>query len=113
MAYARTSPATNIKENDDAFIIQLAAPGLSKDRFNITVENRNLMVASKDVKSEENEEENFKSREFDYSSFSRKYQLPKTANTEEIQAKYENGILEIEVMKVKEALKLTQQIEIK
>lgn len=113
IAYTKTSPATNIKEDENAYIIQLAAPGLSKDRFSITVENRHLTVTSKKAESDETKEVIFKSREYDYSSFSRKYQLPKTANTEDIHAKYEDGILEIKIMKMKEAQKLTQQIEIK
>lgn len=96
-------PAVNIKETDDSFELSLAAPGLKKDDFKINLHNRNLTISS-EVKSEnEVETENYSRREFNFSSFTRSFFLPKSANDDSVEASYEDGILKVSIAKKEEA----------
>jgi HSP20 family protein len=100
-----TLPATNVKETDKDFKIELAVPGFKKDDFKVALDNDVLTISAetKDEKNEENEK--FTRREFSYNSFSRSFQLPKSANSDKINAKYEDGILKIDISKKDEAIK--------
>ena len=88
-----TTPMANVSETDSGYEIDLAAPGLSRESFQITVENNTLTVAGND-ESQKNES---KYSEFNYKSFSRSWTLPKEVNSEQISANYEAGILSIAI----------------
>lgn len=104
-------PATNIIENENSFSIELAAPGMKKDDFKINLEN-SVLTLSSEKKMENNEEkENYTRREFQYGSFRRSFNLPKTVETDKIKASYENGILKVEIPK-KEETKVSKEIQI-
>ncbi len=109
-------PSVNIKNGQDGFEIDLAAPGLKKEDFKIELEHDVLTISS-EVEVEEtetDEDECYTCREFSYQSFSRSFTLPKIANTEKIDAKYENGILKVYIPKKDEAkAKLSKLIKIK
>jgi HSP20 family protein len=109
-----TLPSVNIKEGSEAFDVEVAAPGFSKDEFNIELDNDLLTISSeKKVENETKEGENFTRREFSYQSFSRSFTLPNTVNSEKIKAKYENGILRVSIPKKEEAKpKPAKQIQI-
>ena len=95
-------PAVNIRETSDAYAVEVAAPGLSKEDFKIQVENGMLTISSqKEQKAEVNDEKGkYTRKEFSYSSFSRTFTLPeKTVDTEKIGAKYADGILFITIPK--------------
>ena len=80
-----TVPALNIKEEKDSFKVELAAPGLKKDDFNIDVDGNFVTISSeKEQKREEKEEEGYSVTEYNYSSFSRSFTLPENADTEKI-----------------------------
>lgn len=99
-----TLPAVNIKENTDGFLVEMAAPGMSKEDFKIELDNDLLTISSeKKNENESKEGENYTRREFSYQSFSRSFTLPKTVEAEKISAKYENGVLRIEIPKKEEA----------
>lgn len=101
----KMTPPVNIKETDNAFNVELMAPGMKKEDFKIEVDN-DLLSISAEVKTEntEKEEGKFTRREFGYSSFKRAFTLPETVNDENITASYENGILTIGLPKKEEAL---------
>ena len=94
-------PAINIKENDDSFEIQVAAPGMHEDDFEIDIDNNTLSVSVEKQKKSEEESKNtgYTRREFSYSSFKRTFSLPDMANQDKIDANYENGVLEITIPK--------------
>ena len=100
VAVGTSIPAVNIKDTDSNFEVSLAAPGLDKENFKISLENQILTISS-DQKSEKEESEGgkFTRREYSYSSFSRSFTIPESVNTEEIDAKYENGELVIRLPK--------------
>jgi HSP20 family protein len=99
-----TLPAVNIKENTDGFMVEMAAPGMAKDDFKIELNNDLLTISSEKKNEHETKEgETYTRREYSYQSFSRSFTLPKSVDAEKISAKYENGILSIEIPKKEEA----------
>lgn len=108
-----TVPAVNVSENDDAYILELAAPGRTKEDFKIDVNNNVLRIASetKEEKTEEDKDIKFTRREFTYQSFSRSFTLPKNVNSDDIKASYNDGVLKLEIEKRPEVK--PKQIEVK
>lgn len=106
-------PSTNVWESEKQFNIELSAPGFNKEDIKVEVEE-NLMTISGEHKAEEEKtEKTFTRKEFSYGSFKRSFTLPETVNTENINAKYENGILKLELPKKEvEATKATKQIQV-
>lgn len=92
-------PSANITEGDKDYKIELAAPGLEKKDFKIELENKVLTISSEKEEEKKEENKNFQRREFSYSSFFRSFQLPVDVLADKIDAKYENGILKLNVPK--------------
>ncbi len=113
--FAVNHPSVNIVEESDRFMIELAAPGLAKDDFKVKIEKDHLIVSSqKEVENEEVEEGKYTRREFNYTSFSRSFYIPKEVNRNEISANYDNGILTVTLLKKEEAKEIGPvDIEIK
>ena len=108
-----TLPAVNIKENNEAFVLELAIPGMKKSDFTIDVENKILSISS-EVKSENEEtNDNYTRREFGYSSFKRTFTLPDSVESDKVKASYKDGILLVTLPKREEAKqKPAKRIEI-
>ena len=104
-------PKVDIIENEKAFELHVAVPGLSKEDFNIEL-NKNLLTISGERKlSSEKKDTNYHSIETQYGSFSRSFTLPENVDAEKINAKYNNGILELMVPKdEKKVLKNTIKV---
>lgn len=98
-----TLPKVNIKETADAFVVEMAVPGLKKSDFHIDLNNEVLSISTETKEESEHKEENYTRREFGYSSFKRTFNLPESVNDEKINATYENGILHILLPKKEEA----------
>ena len=111
-----TLPAVNVKENNNEFLIDVAAPGLSKDDFKINYDNGHLTISSErqDSKKEKNDEK-ITRREFSYQSFQRSFTVAETViDSEKISASYESGILHIALPKREEVKpKPAKEIRIK
>ena len=106
-------PAANISESNGEFNIEVAAPGMSKDDFQITCENGMLTISAEKEEEKKKEEKNYTRREYNYNSFSRSFSLPETVKTDDVKAKYENGVLKLSVPKKEEAKKqVKKQIKI-
>jgi HSP20 family protein len=108
-------PDVNVKESKDQYTIEVAAPGMEKKDFDVNVQNNMLVISSeKEAKNEEGgDEENYVRREFSYTSFQRSFSIPETVDAENIKAKYDNGVLYVELPKKKEAVeKASKQIKI-
>ena len=99
-SYSNTLPAVNIIENDTDFILHIAAPGLNKNDFELSIENKVLSIEV--VKDPNNDD--FTRQEFDYTSFKRTFSIPKTVEKSKISASYTNGVLNITLPKTKDAL---------
>jgi len=108
-----TVPSVNIRETEKEFFVELAAPGLNKKDFKISIENGMLTISAEKKMEKEESEKNFTRKEFSYSNFSRSFMLPENVNDEKIEAYYEDGILKLQVLKsVVEKAKPKKAIEV-
>jgi HSP20 family protein len=99
-----TLPSVNIKESNNDFEVEMAAPGFTKNDFKIELNHDLLTISSeKKIENEMKEGQQFSLREFSYQSFSRSFTLPNSADSEKIGAKYEDGILRVIIPKKEEA----------
>ena len=96
-------PKVNIKEEADAFIVEMAVPGLKKSDFNLNLENNTLSISAEIEEHNEDKDDGYTRREFGYSSFKRTFTLPETVEDSKINAKYNEGILNIHLPKKEEA----------
>ena len=99
-------PALNIKEEDDKFEIELAAPGFSKKDFEVTIDNGFLNISAEKSDSKKEKDENYTRQEFSYNSFSRSLELPENVKEEDVKARYHDGILSFDLAKKEESKKL-------
>ncbi|HBS84944.1 MAG: heat-shock protein [Bacteroidetes bacterium GWF2_38_335] len=103
--FSNQAPAVNIRESENDFQIEVAAPGFGKDDFKVEFENNRLTISSKnEINNEEQDDsKGFIRREFSYQSFERSFTVDeKSIDSEKIQAKYENGILTLSLPKREE-----------
>ena len=110
-----TIPAVNIKETADSYTVEVAAPGMTKNDFKVTLDGNNLTISSeKETQSESPEDVRYSRREFSYQSFSRTFTLQRdVVDTEKIEAKYQDGVLHLIIPKLEHAKqKQPKQIEI-
>ncbi|MDP3913726.1 MAG: Hsp20/alpha crystallin family protein [Bacteroidota bacterium] len=110
----KSKPAVNIYENNEKFVVEIAAPGLDKEDFKIDLKNDYLMVYSeKKDKKEERGKGKVVRTEFRYSSFQRSFALPKDIDVSAINATHKNGILIIDLPKrIEQKDSSVRQIEI-
>lgn len=109
-----TIPAVNIRENEESFVIEVAAPGLLRENFKVNFE-RNRLVISSELKEEKNESDrNYSRCEFSYQSFERSFSVPEgSVDGDKISAKYTDGILLVTLPKREEIKpKPAREIEI-
>ncbi|MFD3004028.1 Hsp20/alpha crystallin family protein [Pontibacter toksunensis] len=105
-------PSVNIREKEKEFLIEVAAPGMKKEDFNIDMEEGMLTISSQKKENKTEEKENYTRREYNYSSFSRSFNLPEDVKPEEIKANYQDGVLSLSVPKKQEQQKPKQKIKI-
>lgn len=102
----KTMPAVNVKENPDNYTVSLAAPGLKKDDFKIDVEGNMLTISCEKEEKGEEKDEKYTRKEYNYFSFSRSFTLPDDVKQDAIDARYEDGVLNIKLPRLEEAKKL-------
>lgn len=106
----KSVPAMNVKENEGNFEIELASPGFDKKDFKITLKGDILEVAAEKKVEQEKNEDDYTRQEFNYRSFRRTLQLPKTVDeSKDVNATYKNGILKLQLMKKEGAMKKTKR----
>lgn len=100
---ATTLPSVNVRENDDEYIVEMAAPGMKKSDFNIEVDN-NVLTISSEVKNEHEQSDAYSRKEFSYQSFQRSFTLNNdVVDDAKIKATYKDGILSVTLPKKEEA----------
>lgn len=112
----RTAPAVNVKVDENAYTMEVAAPGLKKEFCRISINddgNLNIAIENKFEHKEEDKKEHYLRREFSYTNYQQAYTLPEDVDKNGISAKVENGVLTIVLPKVKkEEVKVSRHIEI-
>lgn len=106
-------PAANISETADHYHVELAAPGLKKEDFKLSLERNVLSISAEQRMEDKREEKSYAKREYSYNSFVRSFTLPESADENGIQATYNDGVLAISIPKREEAKTISRQIEIK
>ena len=106
-------PTVNTREADDAYYIEVDLPGVSKDDINIDVDDNTLTISGVRKVKEEHKEDNFYKVESVYGKFERSFSLPEDVDTDKIEAKHNNGVLEIKIPKIEKVEKAPKKIEIK
>ena len=111
-----TAPAINVKEDDKGYTVELAAPGMTKEDFNVHINDEGNLIIKMEKKQENKEEDKsarYPRREFSYTKFEQTLILPDDVKKEDIAARVENGVLTVELPKlVEEKVKVSRQIEI-
>lgn len=98
-----TAPAINVLENEKSYDLELAAPGMTKDDFKVTLDENGDLVINMEKKTENNEDKkhgHYLRREFSYSKFQQTMLLPDDADKEKINAQVENGVLKVNIPKI-------------
>ena len=112
-----TAPAINVKESKDAYTVEVAAPGMTKSDFNVSIDADNNLAISMEKKEEKKEERHdarYLRREVSYAKFQQTMILPDDVDKDRITAKVENGVLLIGLPKVsrEEVRRFGRNIEI-
>ncbi|WP_212003594.1 Hsp20/alpha crystallin family protein [Chitinophaga sp. HK235] len=109
----RNRVPVNIKENDKSYEVQVVAPGLQKKDFQINIENNRLTV-SFEHKEEHKEEgkEGWIRQEYKQQSFSHTFTLDDSVDPNKVVARYEEGVLKLNIPKTERAQKVTRQINV-
>ena len=113
-----TAPAINVFETEKEYKVELAAPGMTKEDFNVRIDEDNNLVISMEKKTENKEEKKegrYLRREFSYSKFQQTMILPDNVDKEKISAAVENGVLSVQRPQIseEEVKKAEKQIEVK
>ena len=105
-------PSVNVEDADKAFEVSVALPGMDKKDVQVEIDNGVLIIRSEKQYSDEEKNKNYIRREFGYASFQRMFELPDYADSEKVNAKMENGVLNIQVAKKKEALPVAKTVKV-
>jgi HSP20 family protein len=105
-------PAVNIYEAEEAYTIEVAAPGLKKENFKLQLEKNILKISAEKASETENNHRKVTRKEFSYHAFARSFTLPETVDFAKIYAKYEDGVLYVTVGKKEEAKIQSREIAI-
>jgi HSP20 family protein len=113
-ALSNRSVPVNLRETEKSYELELVAPGLKKEDFNVNLNNDLLTISfgHKEENKEENKQEGYLRREYRLQSFSRSFTLDDTVNADQINAQYRDGILHVSLPKKESAQKLSKTIQI-
>lgn len=110
-----TTPAINVKKNQAGYEIEMAAPGMTKDDFYVSVDKDgvlNIKMEHKDENQQESDAVRYLRREFSYANFEQRLQLPDDVDRDKIMARVEDGVLRIGLPRKTEKEKITKNIEV-
>ena len=105
-------PAANVRETEKEYAIELAVPGMKRDDFEIEVDENMLSVSCQKEEQIKEDKENYKRREYNFSSFSRSFRMPEAILDDKIKAQYDNGVLHITVPKAQQSVQRKKRINV-
>jgi len=106
------SPAVNVVENEGDFEIEVVAPGMKKDEFTVSVEKGILSIHGSSKREEEEKDKNYTRKEYIAHSFSKSFTLPEHVDPEDVTAKYEDGVLRLQLKKNAKQLPPKKEVQI-
>lgn len=107
-----TQPVVNILETLEGFRIELAVPGFQKDDFQIKLEKDLLTISATKAAPQPEEGVKYLRRDFSFGSFERVFRLPETIDADKLDARFTNGVLQINLLKKPEAQPVVKKIEV-
>lgn len=110
--FTHNYPTVNIIDKNGAYEMKVSAPGFKKEDFKIVIENGSLTISAETSSENKEEKENYVRKEFSTSSFSRSFRLPGNITREQIKANYQDGLLNISIMKANPDQKDIQEIKV-
>ena len=110
-SFSSWTPAVDIAEHDDEYLVKVELPGVNKDEVKLTLENNILTIRGEKKQEKETKKENYHRVERSYGSFQRSFTLPAAVKSDKIDASYKDGILKVSLPKAEEAK--PKQIEVK
>ncbi|MFM2285765.1 MAG: hypothetical protein RLZZ543_1262 [Bacteroidota bacterium] len=105
-------PAVNISENEKSFHLELSIPGFSKEEIELAIDQDTLNVRGEKKTNAEQDEKRYSRKEFSFQNFKRSFTLPENVDQEKIVARFEHGILLIELPKKETEVKSARKIEL-
>lgn len=112
LALTQWSPSVNVSETDDSYHIEAELPGCKKDDVKVTFDQGVLTIEGERREEREEKDKRFHRREASYGSFMRRFSMPENADEEKIDAKFEDGMLRIDIPKTEKAKSEAKKIEI-
>jgi len=109
--FSSWTPAVDIAEHDNEYLVKAELPGVNKDEVKLTLENNILTIRGEKKQEKETKKENYHRVERNYGSFQRSFTLPAAVKADKIDASYKDGILTVSLPKSEEAK--PKQIEVK
>lgn len=109
----KCKPAVNVIEHENAFQIDVAAPGFERNELKVTIDKNLLTISSVPDEKKAEGKEKFLKREFASSSFTRSFELPNNVEADKIEASHKNGVLSINIPKKAKVEIPVQEIEVK
>jgi HSP20 family protein len=106
-------PAVNVRENKNAFKLDVAAPGFKKEDFKLEMHNGYLTISGESKEEKEDKDEKYTRQEYRYNSFSRSFSVPENVNSDGISAEYADGVLKVTLPKKVPGEKPVTQITVK
>ena len=113
-----TSPAINVSEDEKSYQVEIAAPGMSKQDFNISLSGDEIVISmekkvdNKDENKDKNKDKKYIRREFSYSKFEQRFSLPDNVEKTKIAANMADGVLTINIPKKTEEEKAKERLNI-
>lgn len=106
-------PTANVAETPKEYKVELAAPGLDRKDFKVEIDNGTLTISAEKEEEKKEKDGGYSRREYSFNSFSRSFALPDNVRDNNIDAKYENGVLRIVIPKEKETpVKVARKVEV-
>lgn len=111
--YGMLNPVIDVSDDDNAFHVRAELPGMSKEDVDITLANGLLTIRGEKKQEDEEKGKNFYRQERAFGTFSRTLQIPVDVDESKIEARFENGVLNIDLPKTEEARSHVKHIEVK
>ncbi|CAL1517344.1 Hsp20/alpha crystallin family protein [Chitinophaga sp. MM2321] len=108
--YFTTHPPVNIVETKEAFLVDVVAPGFSKEDFKISADDKTLTISAEKKVETKSESDKQVRREFNFKSFKRSFSISDVVDGSKIQAKYDNGVLKVTLPKKEDKQEAVKEI---
>ena len=110
--FSKQFTPVNVKQNENGYVLEVVAPGFSKEDFKIALDKNTLTISAEKKSEEENNTEKHIRKEYKFQSFKRSFTIDEKTDVENISAKYENGVLTLNLPLKAEVKEVAKEISI-